>query len=229
MSTKSKLALFSATLVTLFSSSAFAQAVNSPATNKEDVFRYAAGGAGFAIAIAALGGTLAQGRATAAARPAKGAKAKAHFEKVDILEEKLDKKGGGFYRVGDGEWLRTRDVRRPAVSAPPASLHPNERWIDVDLASQTLVAFEGDRPVFATLVSTGKGKEGTDTATPRGESRIWVKLTSSNMDNLEDEEAQRYYAIEDVPYVQYFAKGVGLHGAFWHRGFGKVRSHERRE
>ncbi len=116
-------------------------------------------------------------------------------------------------------------MRRPAVSPPPASLRPNERWIDVDLASQTLVAFEGDRPVFATLVSTGKGKEGTDTATPRGESRIWVKLTSSNMDNLEDEEAQKYYAIEDVPYVQYFAKGVGLHGAFWHRGFGKVRSH----
>src|SRR5260221_9240281 len=67
MSTKSKLALVSATLVTLFSSSAFAQAVNSPATNKEDVFRYAAGGAGFAIAIAALGGTLAQGPAPAAA------------------------------------------------------------------------------------------------------------------------------------------------------------------
>jgi len=34
-----------------------------------------------------------------------------------------------------------------------------------------------------------------------------------------------YYAIEDVPYVQYFAKGVGLHGAFWHRGFGHERSH----
>ena len=67
MSNKSKLALVSATLVTLFTSSAFAQTVNSPATNKEDVFRWAAGGAGFAIAIAALGGTLAQGRATAAA------------------------------------------------------------------------------------------------------------------------------------------------------------------
>ena len=49
MSTKTKLAFLSATLVTLFSSSAFAQAVNSPATNKEDVFRYAAGGAGLAM------------------------------------------------------------------------------------------------------------------------------------------------------------------------------------
>jgi F-type H+-transporting ATPase subunit c len=67
MSTKSNLALVSATLVTLFTSSAFAQTVNSPPTNKEDVFRWAAAGAGFAIAIAALGGTLAQGRATAAA------------------------------------------------------------------------------------------------------------------------------------------------------------------
>jgi F-type H+-transporting ATPase subunit c len=66
MSTKSKLGLVSATLVTLFTSSAFAQTVNSPASNKEDVFRWAAAAAGFAIALAALGGTLAQGRATAA-------------------------------------------------------------------------------------------------------------------------------------------------------------------
>src|SRR4029079_1926319 len=62
-----KLALVSATLVTLFTSSAFAQTVNAPASNKEDVFRWAAAGAGFDIAIASRGGTLAQGRATAAA------------------------------------------------------------------------------------------------------------------------------------------------------------------
>jgi F-type H+-transporting ATPase subunit c len=67
MPTKSKLALLSASLVLLVTSSAFAQVANVAATNKEDVFRWAAGGAGFAIAIAALGGTLAQGRATAAA------------------------------------------------------------------------------------------------------------------------------------------------------------------
>jgi hypothetical protein len=162
---------------------------------------------------------------SAGARAPKGAKARVRWDKVDVLEEKVDKKGGGFVRVGDGEWLRVRDVRRPQLVPPPSSLRPNERWIDVDLATQTLVALEGERPVFATLVSTGKGKDGTDTATPKGEFRIWVKLTSSNMDNLEDEEAERYYAIEDVPYVQYFSKGVGLHGAFWHRGFGKVRSH----
>jgi lipoprotein-anchoring transpeptidase ErfK/SrfK len=45
------------------------------------------------------------------------------------------------------------------------------------------------------------------------------------MDNLEDENASNYYRIEDVPYVQFFAKGVGLHAAFWHRNFGHERSH----
>lgn len=68
MSTKSKLAIVSAALVTAFSTSAFAQGVApAPATNNLDVMRWIAAAAGFAIAIAALGGTLAQGRATAAA------------------------------------------------------------------------------------------------------------------------------------------------------------------
>jgi lipoprotein-anchoring transpeptidase ErfK/SrfK len=95
----------------------------------------------------------------------------------------------------------------------------------VELATQTVVAYEGRRPVFATLVSTGKGRKGSPNATPPGTSRIWIKLLSSDMDNLEDESASRYYRMEDVPYVQYFSKGVGLHGAFWHRSFGRVRSH----
>ena len=55
--------------------------------------------------------------------------------------------------------------------------------------------------------------------------RLWVKLLTSDMDNLEDENAARYFRIENVPWVQYFSKGVGLHGAFWHRSFGQVRSH----
>jgi hypothetical protein len=146
------------------------------------------------------------------------------FDKVEILETKAAK-GGGFVRIGEKAWLRARDIRRPALVPAPSSVRAGERWIDVDLATQTLVAFEGETPMFATLVSTGKGREGTDSATPKGEFRIWVKLASSNMDNLEDEDAAKYYAIEDVPYVQYFAKGVGLHGAFWHRGFGHERSH----
>jgi L,D-transpeptidase-like protein len=140
----------------------------------------------------------------------------------------LEETGRGdrvYYRIGEGEWVRAADVRRPLKAPPPAGALPGEKWVDVELATQTLVAYEGERPVYATLVSTGRGPQGSDTATPRGVHRVWVKLVSSTMDNLEDENAASHYAIEDVPYVQFFAKSVGFHGTFWHDGFGRVRSH----
>lgn len=67
MSSKSKLAIASAALGTfLLPSMAFAQTAAAE-SNKLDVYLWAAAAAGFAIATAALGGTLAQGRATATA------------------------------------------------------------------------------------------------------------------------------------------------------------------
>jgi hypothetical protein len=161
---------------------------------------------------------------TKPAAGARGARRLARHQLVRVLEERTDGREG-FYRIDDGTWVRDKDVRRPSVAPPPAEVQPGERWIDVDLARQVLVAYEGTRPVYATLVSTGKGGPGGGFATPRGVHRIWVKLVASTMDNLEDEEAAHYYSIEDVPFVQFFSHGVGLHGAFWHNGFGRVRSH----
>jgi F-type H+-transporting ATPase subunit c len=66
MSSKNKLALAAATLVTLFPITALAQQV-AAATNEHDVHSWVAGAAGFAIGIAALGGTAGQGRAVSAA------------------------------------------------------------------------------------------------------------------------------------------------------------------
>lgn len=66
MSSKSKLVIASAALGTfLIPSMAFAQ--SAVESNKLDVYLWEAAAAGFAIAIAALGGTMAQGRATATA------------------------------------------------------------------------------------------------------------------------------------------------------------------
>jgi lipoprotein-anchoring transpeptidase ErfK/SrfK len=151
---------------------------------------------------------------------------KARFERVPFYEEKRSG-GASVSRIGEAEWVRSSEIRHPTLGTPPPEVDEasGERWIDVELSSQTLVAYEGKRPVFATLVSTGKGREGSATATPKGTFRIWAKLFTSNMDNLEDEGATRYFRMEDVPWVQYFSKGVGLHGAFWHRSFGHVRSH----
>jgi len=149
---------------------------------------------------------------------------KARFEIVPVLEEA---QSGKFVRIGPSAWLAGSDVRRPSVSEPPKEVTADtgEKWIDVELATQTLVAYEGKKPVFATMVTTGKGRQGTANATPVGTNRIWIKLLATDMDNLEDENASRYYRMESVPYAQFFSKGVALHAAYWHRSFGNVRSH----
>jgi lipoprotein-anchoring transpeptidase ErfK/SrfK len=173
-------------------------------------------------------GWVLRDEARALAKPVPGSPATerrfARFQRLAILEEQIVRKDR-YFRVDERNWLHEKDLRKPALAAPPTEVLEGDRWIDIDLATQTLVAYEGTRPVYATLVSTGKGAQGTPFATPKGVHRIWVKLIGSNMDNLEDEDASNYYSIEDVPWVQYFSNGVGLHGAFWHNDFGRVRSH----
>jgi hypothetical protein len=154
---------------------------------------------------------------------------RARFERVPVLEA-TDASGGtpvipAMVRVGDGAWMQARDLARPSASAPPEEVTgPGEHWIDVDLGTQTLVAYEGAEPVYATLVSSGRGAQGTVSATPTGVHRVWVKILASDMGNAarDDEE---HYSLEDVPYVQFFDSAVALHGTYWHGDFGHVRSH----
>lgn len=124
-----------------------------------------------------------------------------------------------------GDWVRASEVRLPRPAPPPARVGAKERWLDVDTSTQILTAYVGSHPVFATLVSTGRGAGDSTSATPAGEHRIWVKLASSDMTNVEDRVASQYYAIEAVPWVQFFKAGYGLHAAFWHEEFGTPRSH----
>lgn len=137
-------------------------------------------------------------------------------EALRILEE-LPR---GLFRTSEGV-VSAREVQRPSLAARPAEVGADELWIDVERASQTLVVYEGDRPIYATLVSTGRAAH----ATPEGTFRVWAKLAEDGMDDLERTDAESNYLIESVPWVQYFAEGVALHAAFWHDDFGRVRSH----
>ncbi len=144
--------------------------------------------------------------------------------RLTVLETR-ELAGKKWLRVGQDEWLPASEVAMPSAAPPPTEVKAGERWFDVELASQTLTAYVGERPLFATLVSTGRGQPGSILATPKGLHRIWVKLAQSDMDNLENLEASESYAIQAVPWVMYFQKGYGLHGTFWHRAFGRVQSH----
>jgi lipoprotein-anchoring transpeptidase ErfK/SrfK len=54
---------------------------------------------------------------------------------------------------------------------------------------------------------------------------VWVKIAASTMASAERGDQDARYSLEDVPYVQFFNGSVALHGTYWHRDFGHMRSH----
>ena len=127
--------------------------------------------------------------------------------------------GTSYVQTLDGWWLRGSDAVVVKRASVPSDLAPGEQWIDVDVTTQTLVAFAFDKPVFATLVSTGKSNH----ETPRGTFRIREKHIAQTMAG--DGANDGVYSIEDVPWIMYFEGGYALHGAFWHSNFGHKQSH----
>ncbi len=100
----------------------------------------------------------------------------------------------------------------------PAGVGPNERWIDVNLTAQRLVAYEGDSAVFNSLVSSGTWLHPTVT----GQFRVWLRYTAQTMDGRR---LGYDYYLPNVPYVMYFYRDYALHGTYWHNNFGTPMSH----
>src|SRR5690606_14973447 len=68
---------------------------------------------------------------------------------VSILETATSADGKpSAYRIGTDEWIAPPDVRVFHPAPPPPLLRPGERWIDIDLDAQILVAFEGELAVY---------------------------------------------------------------------------------
>ena len=107
----------------------------------------------------------------------------------------------------------------PEAESAVLGVSSEEKWIDVDLDTQTLRAMEGDKEVMKFLISSGKWAP-----TPTGEYRIWIKLRYTKMSGG-DKTKNTYYYLPNVPFVMYFYQGFGLHGAYWHNNFGQPMSH----
>ena len=118
-----------------------------------------------------------------------------------------------------GLTLRAAHVRVARKIPRPESVPPGERWIHISLGQQTLVAYQGDTPVFATLVSSGK--EGY--APPLGTFPIYGKHLSVTMNATDAIDG--FYEVEEVPWTMYYWESYALHGAYWHDDFGKPKSH----
>jgi lipoprotein-anchoring transpeptidase ErfK/SrfK len=125
-----------------------------------------------------------------------------------------------------GRWLKSSELRTIAKSSTlPPYARKGTKWVDISILNQTLVLWEGDRPVYATLVSTGRdglGDPATTHSTPTGLFRIYQKHVTTTMDSSV---ADHEFELRDVPWVQYFKGGYALHAAYWHDDFGRTRSH----
>ena len=140
------------------------------------------------------------------------------YDPITVIEE---------VKVGDLIWYRISedqlvDQKKVALIFPttrPEGVGPTDKWIDVNKFEQTLAAYEGDRLVYATLVSSGLPQWDTDS----GLFRVFMKVRQAKMSGREGK--PDYYFLEDVPFAMYFNRDMALHAAYWHDKFGFKHSH----
>ncbi len=110
--------------------------------------------------------------------------------------------GVRYEETRDGDWLRAQDlvvvIKRHKY---PDFVKGSQRWIDVSIANQTLTAYEGTKPVYATLVSTGRDQlkdPATSASTPRGAFRVVGRHVTRALD---PREVQSSFDVADAPWV----------------------------
>lgn len=118
--------------------------------------------------------------------------------------------------VWNGQEVPVPTAELAALSQPSNVLgvSTGEKWIDIDLTAQRLVAHEGSSVIYDFPISSGLPW----TPTVTGEFYIWAKLKSQRMTGPG-------YDLPNVPFIQYFYKGYAIHGAYWHANWGTPISH----
>ena len=138
-----------------------------------------------------------------------------------------------------GVFVAERDVVLVTPLGEPPKLAPGGRrtWVEVSTVGGYLVAYEGDEPVYATLISAGRARMLDDktmapvSSTPNGTYAILSKLETTSM----RPEPKGAFAVEgatsqsgtvhaEVMYTQVFHEGFALHGAYWHDDWGDRKS-----
>lgn len=151
----------------------------------------------------------------------------AYREAFHLTGRKVKFHGNQFHETREGAFLKehARLVRIEPRESVPKGVKGDRSWIEVSILRQTLVAYRGQTPVFATLVSTGRdglGDPETTHSTVQGVFLIHTKHVTSTMSG---DEADDQFDLRDVPYVQFFHGGYAFHSAFWHDSFGQPLSH----
>lgn len=151
---------------------------------------------------------------------------------VELTEKRIDQDGKKFVETKDsGLYVLLSDAQIiEAVKEAPwlGTKDPeSQKWVDVRVLEGTLLAYEGLRPVYATMIAPGRGGipyEGIDpiktASTPTGMFRVDGKFRTATMVSSTDENLIH----SEVNYVMNFHGAHALHGAYWHDGWGEKKS-----
>ncbi len=151
---------------------------------------------------------------------------------VKLTGESTVLDGRRYLATSDGLFCAEEDATaiHQAERIPPRVTTPRrgrQTWLDISVLGGWLVAYEADRPVYATLISPGRGGmpypgiAAVETAsTPVGQFTVTGKFLTATMVSSSD--ANLVHA--EVPYTQNFSGPHALHGAYWHDGWGEKMS-----
>ncbi len=124
-----------------------------------------------------------------------------------------------WHLVGPNQWTVQTNL---SIVYPTPPVVYSWRWIGVSTYEQNLVAYEGARPVMATLVSTGD----MDEERWRTDPGLWKVELFWEVGPMEGAAgSDDFYALDQVPYHMYFNWREALHGVYWHDNFGYYWSH----
>jgi hypothetical protein len=126
--------------------------------------------------------------------------------------------GYRWYQIGKDQWVHQFDVAKITPIERPADVDTN-KWIGIDLYEQTLIAYEGETPVFSTLISSGLKDWGTN----EGLFHVYLRYPRTSMSGAYQQ--PDFYYLQEVPWTMYFDGDIALHGTYWHDGFGYRASH----
>jgi hypothetical protein len=125
--------------------------------------------------------------------------------------------------------LRPVDPKEYSPISP--DVPPEEKLIQVSIADQNLIAYEGTRAVLECQVSTGRPspadlpEDDIPSDTPIGSFKIQTKMPSRHMGDGRLTQDISAYELPGVPWTMVFTEtGVAFHGTYWHDNFGRRMS-----
>jgi lipoprotein-anchoring transpeptidase ErfK/SrfK len=120
--------------------------------------------------------------------------------------------------IGLNQWVEARKVAQVVISTTPPEGVTTNRWIDVNLAEQTLAVYDNRELVFATVIASGLEPFWTKP----GLFQIYQKKETETMRNNDPSD---FYYLDNVPWTMYYDGARALHGAYWRTRFGYPQSH----